>query len=120
MSDDAVTTKGGRRIDLDAARKARLEKKGEPPVVLFNGKSYVLPLELPADAVTSIGMLSRGDMGALDGVLEGMFGGQLEAIKADAAAAGSPLSYDDLVFLIEHVVEEYGITLPGSSASADS
>jgi hypothetical protein len=120
VTEPAEQAAAGRRIDLDAARKARLEKKGPAPVVHVAGQDWTLPLELPADVVTAVGMLTKGDVSAFDLAVDGIFGGQLEAIKVAAQDAGQPLSWDDVVFLLESVVGEYGIDLPGSSASGRS
>jgi hypothetical protein len=111
------SAKPARKIDLDAARRARLEQRGPAPVVTVNGKDYELPAELPADVVTAFGLVQRGDVSALEAALEALFAGKLAELKADSVAAGAPLSWDDLVFLIESAVDEYGLDLPGSRAS---
>lgn len=36
-------------FDLDAAKAARAEVRGDPPCFLFGGQKFVLPVELPAE-----------------------------------------------------------------------
>lgn len=115
MTPQPARSDNGRRIDLDAARRARAEERGDPPVVVVGGKEYPLPAEMPADVVTAFGMVARGDVAALNGALLELFGEEnLAAIKATG------LSWDDEKFLFESAVEEYGFDLPGSSASGAS
>lgn len=38
-----------RLIDLDAARAARAEERGEAPVLKLGGKEFALPVELPLE-----------------------------------------------------------------------
>lgn len=103
-----------RVLDLDAARQARLEKKGPPPVVKQGGKNWALPAELPSEVVTGFGMAQRGDISGLDSALEALFGEQYADFKAEG------LSWPDEEALLEGVLELYGFDLPGSSASAPS
>lgn len=107
-------TDAPRVLDLDAARQARLEKKGPPPVIRQGGKDWTLPAELPADVVTGFGMAQRGDISGLDSALASLFGDQYDAFKAEG------LSWPDEQALLEGVLELYGFDLPGSSASAPS
>ena len=113
------STTTGRRIDLDAARKARDEERRSqgidaPPVAVIGGTEYVLPAELPADVVTSFGMVVRGDVAALEDAMSALFAGNLPAIKAHG------LSWEDEKYLLEETLKEYGFELPESSASGDS
>lgn len=108
------TAPSTRVIDLDAARAARAETRGEPIVVRLGGKDYPLPAELPADVVTSFGMVMRGDVAALNDALVSLFGPELPAIKAVG------LSWEDEKLLLEQTLELYGFDLPESSASAAS
>lgn len=103
-----------RRIDLDAARKARAEQRGEPPVVILGGAEYELPAELPAGVVTAFGMVMRGDVSQLDVALAELFGDRLAELKANR------LSWDDEKELLDQTLNEYGFDLPESSASARS
>jgi hypothetical protein len=92
----------GRRIDLDAARKARAET-AEPPVVELGGQEFTLPAGLPA--IVAVG-LARARRGALDGVeeaFEGLFGDRAD----EAMRLG--LELDDLDVILE---QAYGET-PG-------
>lgn len=36
-------------FDLDAARAARAEMRGDPPCFVFGGQKFVLPVELPVE-----------------------------------------------------------------------
>lgn len=109
-----------RRIDLDAARRARDEKKGEPPVVVFGGEEYELPRELPAEAVHAFGQLVAGDPSGLVAGIEALFGEAWTNLQAAAKAAGRALSFDDEIFLLEAALQEYGFDLPESPASGAS
>jgi hypothetical protein len=110
----APAAPGGRRIDLDAARRARAEQRGDPPVVVVGGKEYELPAELPGEVVTSFGLVVRGDVSALDSAIGSLFGDKFGEIKAVG------LSWEDEKYLLESVLEEYGFELPESSASGAS
>lgn len=120
MTEPAPTPAGSRRIDLDAARRARAEQRGDPPVIILAGKEWTLPAELPADVVTSFGMVVRGDVAALEDAMTSLFAGQYPALKAAALETGTPLSWEDEKYLLESVLQEYGFDLPESSASGDS
>ena len=110
----AAAGSGRRVIDLDAARIARAETRGEPIVVRLGGKDFELPPELPADVVTSFGMVMRGDVAALGEALAALFGDELPSIKA------ARLSWEDEKLLLESTLELYGFDLPESSASGAS
>lgn len=119
MTDTAPGRTPRKKIDLDAARKAREEERRKdgreaPPVVVIGGKEYELPPELPADVVTSFGMVVRGDVAALEDAMTALFGGKYPEIRK----AG--LSWEDEKFLLEETLEEYGFDLPESSASGSS
>lgn len=117
-------------IDLDAARKARREARGdggETPHVIIGGERIPLPEELPADALTAIGglmIVGEGDeanelakLGALAGLneaAESFFGDAWPKIKAHG------LSLDDLEVLLSGAFEVYGVNLGESGASASS
>jgi hypothetical protein len=103
-----------RLIDLDAARAARLEKKGPGPKVKVDGQVYDLPRELPAEAVHAFGGLVSGDPSMLEVGVRSLFGDAWPALKA------SGLSFDDEVFLLETALALYGFDLPELSASGAS
>lgn len=106
-------TNGERRIDLDAARAARLAKRGTPPVVVHNGTEYQMPAEMPAEAVTGFGMMQRGDLSGVDQAMQALLGDFYDQFR-------SGLSFEDMRELYEQLVEEYGFTVGESSASASS
>ncbi len=108
-----------RRIDLDAARAARREKRGPAPSIVFLGEEWPLPHGLSADVLDLVGLVMGGDPVAVAGSISSLLGGDVYArLRARAAEAGEPLELDDLVFLLEEVLEVYGVTLPESEASA--
>lgn len=107
-STTGAPTNGRRVIDVDAARRARAEARGEPLAVMIGGTEYDLPAELPADVVHHFGRVAAGDVTALEDALEVLFAGNLAAIKAEG------LSWEDEKFLLEAALEEYGFELPSS------
>lgn len=129
----ATSPAKSKTIDLDAARKARREARGdggETPNVLIGGERIQLPEELPADALAAIGGLmildAGGDanelaqLGALAGLTDActaFFGDAYERIRA---AAPGGLSLDDLEVLLGGAFEVYGVNLGESGASASS
>ena len=124
-----------KRIDLDAARRARAEARREaglePPVVVIDGEDVELPVELPSGALTAFGALF-----AIGGDLEDespeAIGRNLRALAALEEAAAElfgpawpklkshGLSTDDLEVLLGESLEVYGISLPESGASGSS
>lgn len=116
MSDDAVidVAKETRRIDLDAARAARAEKRGPAPVVVLDGKEYELPPELPGHVVTAFGMAMKGEVDSLEAAVRDLFGEHYEEISK------ARLSFDDQMVLLEGALAAYDFELPESSASGGS
>lgn len=113
---------GPRRIDLDAARKARAEARGVVggPVVVLEGEEFELPAELPMGALASFGALfavaANGDedsdrvhleaLGSLEETASSLFGGAWGRLKEKG------LSFPDLEVLLEGALAAYGINLP--------
>jgi hypothetical protein len=95
-----------RRLDLDAARAARVEKLGPAPVVVVGGEEYELPLELPGAVVTAFGMVMRGDVSEIEGALRSLFGEHYEAIAA------LKLSWPDQQLILEGVLALYDFDFP--------
>lgn len=107
-----------RRIDLDAARKARREKQGPPPVIVFFGEEYALPRSLPAEVIDLCGAVAGGDYTAVTVAMRVLLGGPVyEKVQEKAKAEGDPLELEDVTFLLESALEVYGVTLPESTAS---
>lgn len=100
-------------IDLDAARAARREGKGEGPILRFGGKEYHLPPELPFEALEPIRSISDPDMaaGAMVDLVKALLGPHYEEIK-------STLSLDDLEAFVEGAMQEYGVSDPLDSAAS--
>jgi hypothetical protein len=107
-------------IDADAARAARREGKKTAPILRFLGVDWVLPIELPAETAHAFGALAMGDTAQLGPGMEELFGNQWEKLKTTAKDAGDPLSFEDEVFILERVMDAYGVPLPESLASGSS
>lgn len=102
-----------RRIDLDAARKARREKMGPAPSIVFLEKTRPLPRELPASVLDMAGAVAAGDWTLAVGAVKTLLGGDVyDELVADAEAAGDPLVLPDVVFLLEQTLEIYEVTAP--------
>lgn len=101
-----------RTIDLDAARGARAETRGEAPKVRLLGKDYTLPDELPIDVVVGFGLVQDGNISALQSTMILLFG---EDVWAEINAAG--LSFPDFMDLLYGALELYGFDLGGSAVS---
>lgn len=110
--------KAPKKLDLDAARKARREKRGPAPSILFLGKDRPLPSSLPADVLELGGAVAAGDWTQAVPAVRILLGGPVyDELRADAEAAGEPLDLEDVVFLLEGALEVYEVTLPESNAS---
>lgn len=94
-------------IDLDAARAARREGKGLGPVLVFGGKEYQLPAELPFEALEPIRGLSDSSTaaGGMVDLVKALLGQHYEEVKAE-------LSFDDLEAFVEGAMREYGVSDP--------
>lgn len=95
-----------RRIDVDAARVARAEERGDddPIILVLEGVEYRLPDELPLDALEVIGpLLSSGDATQAKSVLAALLDGvvDLDTVK---------LSLSDFELIAYGVLDAYGIT----------
>lgn len=107
-----------KRIDLDANRKARREKQGAPPVIVFFGEEFTLPRSLPAEVIDLVGAVQAGDYTAVTKAMRVLLGGPVyEQVEAKAKEEGDPLELEDVTFLLERALEVYEVTLPESKAS---
>lgn len=95
-----------RSLDLDAARAARAEAQGEPPVVTFGGEQFTLPAELPLRYAWA---LIDNDH---EGALKMLFNGQHERFLAKDP------SRDDVLALIKGIPLLYGIGDEGESPAS--
>ena len=96
-------------LDLDAARAARAETRGEAPTITFGGETFNLPAELPMRYIWTL--IDGEDMDAL----KVLFNGQL-----DRFLAAGP-TREDILALIAGVPKLYGLGPSGESpASAGS
>lgn len=109
-------------IDLDRARAARREGKGEPPTVTFGGETFNLPVELPFQVAVSLNEVTTAtdakDNAAANAALldavRAMFGDRFEAFMAKGPSG------DDLTELMNGLAEQYGVTEGEPQASAAS
>jgi hypothetical protein len=88
----------GREINLDQARAARAEASGEPVVLIFKGKKFSLPPELPAEFALC------ADEGRLRESIHALFG----ETKAGEFFKLEP-SLDDLTTMLDSVKSMYGL-----------
>ena len=96
-------------LNLDAARAARAETRGEAPTVTIGGETFTLPAELPIRYVWTL--IDGDDMDAL----KVLFNGQLDRFLATEPTR------EDILALVAGVPSLYGLKSPGeSSASAGS
>lgn len=98
-----------KRIDLDAARRARQEEKGDPVEVAFAGEVFELPPSLPAVVLIGVARLQHGAMDGFEDLLIGLFGERSDEV------ARLGLDLDDIELVIEQ-----GYDLGESPASAKS
>ena len=104
----AAKTAAGRTINLDEARAARAEAAGEPVALVFDGQTFTLPIEMPADfALLAADNRFREAVAALIGP------------DAEKFFALRP-SMADLTELASAAGEVYGINQGEAGASATS
>lgn len=117
----AVVPGPDRKIDLDEARRARREKQGPAPEIVFFGTSFPLPRALPAKVIDLIGEVGDGDYTASVAAMKVLLGGAVyDDVAKKAEDEGDPLEIDDVIFLLTKALEVYEVTLPESEASATS
>lgn len=110
---------GAKKIDLDASRRARAEQRGPAPSIVFLERDWPLPRSLSADVIELVGEVMAGNPAGVTSAIETLLGGEVyRELKATAAASGTPLDLDDVTFLLEEVLEVYGVTMGESAASA--
>lgn len=119
---EPTTTAEPVTIDLDAARKARKEKKGPAPSIKFLGVDRPLPQSLPAEVIDLMADVGAGDYTASTKAFRLLLGGDetYETLLADAKEAGEPLDLEDVVFLLEECLRVYEVTAGESPASGSS
>lgn len=102
-------------IDLDKARAARREAKGQGPQVIMGGVTYELAPEMPYGVLEAMRELTKGDEhapGGLADVAKALLGEHYGAFLATEP------SVDDLNDLIGGVMEEYGVSHPLPSSGS--
>ena len=95
----------GRVVDLDAARAARAEAKGEAPCIRFGGQDWTLPVEMPWEVAE---VASEGTAAAAMSAVRLLVGEQWVEFKKHQP------SLADVMVLIEAIAEIYGAD-PGKS-----
>lgn len=97
------------RIDLDAAKAARREARGEGPTVVFNGREFTLQAEIPWEVTE---LFSDGKVNEAVRLLLGDAHEEFMAAKP---------SVEDMRILLEELTKANGLDdLGESSASAAS
>ena len=97
------------RIDLDAAKAARREARGEGPTVVFGAQEFTLDAEIPFEVTEHLAEGRVSEAVAL------LLGDSHEAFMA------SKPSVEDLMMLFEQLTTAYGLeTLGNGQASAGS
>lgn len=106
-------------IDLDAARRARREKRGPAPAIVFYGDVYELPHSIPAEVIDLVAAVNAGDWSVITQAMRVLIGGAdvYDRLAEKAKAEGEPLELEDVTFLLEQALEIYEVTLPESGAS---
>jgi hypothetical protein len=93
-------------LDLDAARAARAETRGETPTVTIGGETFTLPPELPMRYIWA-----NDDMDALKALFDGQLDRFLSVVE---------LTTEDIRALIAGMPSLYGVGSGESLASAGS
>lgn len=100
-----------RSLDLDAARAARAEARGEPPTVTIGGETFTLPPELPMRYVWTLAD-GEDDRDALKLLFDGQWDRFVKLVEP---------TREDILALVAAVPKLYGLRSEGeSSASAGS
>lgn len=107
-------------IDLDAAKAARRETLGEAPVVIWQGATFELPVELPFDTGEALlTFLEDTEAGAaavfadVRAILRPLLGARFEEFMAGHPAMG------DLIEFMRGLPQEYGFTDLGESVASE-
>lgn len=95
-----------RVVDLDAARVARAEVQGEPPVVVLGGERFTLPHEMPFTVMEALIARDR------EGFMRPLLGDSYDRFWALG------LSAEDRDEFIEQVLTVYGMSGGSGNSSA--
>jgi hypothetical protein len=106
-------------LNINEARAARAEAKGEAPVVEIDDETFTMPIELPIDVAVAIGRLSKASasedndeaVGALLDIVKALFGDAYDSFMAHRP------SVQDIEFLMNGLVEQYGMSTGEAEAS---
>lgn len=108
------------RIDLDAARAARREARGESPVLVVDGQELALPEELPFEAAELLGILSPETVKENPTATADIVSKTLAILLGEAYEAfqkASP-SINDVMVLLDGLLKAYGLEDLGESAAS--
>lgn len=107
----------GKRIDLNAARAARAEARGdESSVIVIGDNEYPLPPEMPVSLLEAFGRAQSGDAsGFTDGVIALLGSEEIYRTLLDEHV----LTMEDLLEVMEGAMAAYGVT-PGESKGSSS
>lgn len=94
------------RIDLDAAKAARREARGEGPIVVFGTKEFTLDAEVPFEVTE---LLAAGQVSEAVKLLLG---------DSHEAFMESKPSVEDLMVLFEQLTTAYGLESVGNGQAS--
>lgn len=107
------------QVDLDAARVARAEANGKSPTIMFGGKTFDLPPEMPFAIVESVGELTKaqedGDGFATAALLSQIARSLFRDRYQEFLDIGPSMT--DMQTLLENVAGLYGLNTGESPAS---
>lgn len=99
----------GKRVDLDAAHKARAEKV-PAPVVKLGGEEFVLPSGTPAVLVIGLARAANEDLDGVEEALTALFGDRTpEVLKLGFAV-------EDIEVILEQAYSESAGEAPASGS----
>ena len=116
-------------VDLDAARAARREAKGEAVIIRFGGEDFALPPELPLDVTDALTELQNASPTGEASELTDEQGARVMTAMVDFIKvlmgeegwtrfnAHRP-SFDDLEGLLGGVMDAYGMADVGESGAS--
>lgn len=119
---DSSQNGNDRVVDLNKARAARYEARGEGPKVVIGKVTLQCPTEVPFVVVEAFGKMEKAQKDndsyasstALTDAMRGLFGNQYDDLMLQDP------STEDMIDLINGVFELYGVDVGESTASTES
>jgi hypothetical protein len=105
-------------VDLDAARRARAERLGNPKAVV-GGRSYALRGDFPVRSAIAFSRLIDSDGTPLD-ERDALLREVVEGLLVDPSEVDAFLANRISIFDISDVINDYGTSVGESSASSTS